>query len=417
MVGVAVGLGNVWRFPYMMGSYGGSAFLFSFLFFVALFAIPAVMAEWTLGRATRLGPIGAFSATLGPRFGRGVGMLLFITIAVAVSYYLLVVAYIVYTGWFCAVRGFDDGQLQAYQNGMSLGWLHYLIALGLLLASLWVLFRGLKKGIEAFSVWIMPMFGLIVLVLIGYTLSMEGALAHLLDFLKPDLGALLKPANIFAAMGQAFFSLSLGGTFFVIYGSYLRQEEKLPGAAILTGLGDAGAALMVSLFIVPAILVFGLELGQGPNLIFDTLPRLFAHMPAGRVVGTLFLVCLTLVAFLSSLAALQVILSSLQDHWRLDMKTALLGLGIGEALLILPTALNPSLIGKLDLVFGSGMQCLGSGLAILAVTLGLGRARALREMFGVERGRWLGLIYFWMRWVIPVGLLITLVMYMIDNVG
>lgn len=416
MVGVAVGLGNVWRFPYMMGRFGGSAFLFSFLFFVAFFAIPAVMAEWALGRATRRGPIGAFSAALGLRWGPAVGMLLFVTIVIAESYYLLVIAYIVYTALFCVVHGFDGAQLQAYQTGMSQGWLQYGIALVLLLASLGVLFKGLRKGIEALSMWIMPLFGLVVVSLIGYTLSMEGAIGHLLDFLKPDLGALLKPANLFAAMGQAFFSLSLGGTFFVIYGSFLREGEPLPGAAILTGLGDAGAALMVSLFIVPAILIFGLELGQGPNLIFDTLPRLFAHMPGGRLVGALFLVCLILVAFLSSLAALQVSLSSLQDHWKLNLKAALLILAMAEALLILPTALQPSLIGKLDLIFGSGMQCLGSGLAILAVTLGFGRAKALREMFGTDQGRGLALFYFWLRWIIPAGLLITLVMYIIESI-
>ena len=155
---------------------------------------------------------------------------------------------------------------------------------------------------------------------------------------------------------------------------------------------------------------------QGPTLIFDTLPRLFATMPAGRLLGSLFLLGLTLVAFLSSIAALQVVIGGVTEALKINLKTALLWVGLIEAMIMLPTALNPSWIGTLDLVFGSGMQCLGSGLAILALTFGLGKARALSEIFGKNRYPWMGPFFYWLQWVIPLGLLVTLVMYVMENI-
>jgi len=416
MVGVAVGVGNVWRFPYMMGQYGGSAFLLIFIFFAVLFAIPAVMGEWALGRATRKGPPGAYIQVLGSKPGKIVGGLMLFTVFMQESYYLLIIAYLTYTTWYSGVHGFSEEQLPGFQVGMDTPLLQYGFVVLLLVMSVLVLLRGLREGIEKVSLWFVPVFGLIVLVLVGYTLSLDGALTHLFNFLKPDFQAMAKPANIFAAMGQAFFSLSLGGTFFVAYGSYLRAEEKIPIPATLTGLGDMGAALLVSLFIVPAMLVFGLEQGQGPSLIFQTLPRLFAVMPAGRLLGTLFLGALVLIAFLSSLAALQVLSGALVEFFGLARKKAIGLVVVGQALVILPIALFPVWIGRLDMIFGSGMQLLGSGLALLALTYGLGRARVIKEIYGDQSGPIPAIGYFWLRVVIPLSLLVVLIIYIWDTI-
>jgi NSS family neurotransmitter:Na+ symporter len=410
MVGVAVGLGNAWRFPYMMGSYGGSAFLFWFLFFVFFLGIPAIAGEWALGRVTRKGPIGAFTQVLGRR-GMPLGVMLFAVVGLADAYYLLVIGYIVYTASFALVKGFDDGHMVTYSEGMANGWLQYVITLVLLAITLWVLRRGLRKGIEQVSTFFIPSFALVVVVLIIYVLTMDGAIGHLGDFMKLDPDELKRPSTIFAAMGQAVFSLSLGGTFYVIYGSYLREDEKLPLAAVFTGLGDAGAALLASLFIVPAVLVFGLEMNQGPTLIFDTLPRLAVVMPAGRVTAALFLIVLGLVAFLSNLGALQVVLDGLMEAAGLSQGKALCWIGCVLTIAILPVALRPSLIGILDLVLGSGMQVFGSGAAILVLGFGLGRAKALKAIFGEEPPFYGKALVLWLRWVIPLMMLITLVLY------
>ena len=137
----------------------------------------------------------------------------------------------------------------------------------------------------------------------------------------------------------------------------------------MTGLGDVGAAILAGIFIVPTILAFNLDLASGPGLLFNTLPQLFSHMAFGRIVGTLFLIGLILVAFLSNIAALEVVAGGLGDSklFKFTRNQIIIGLGIVEVLIILPSALFPNIIGTLDLIFGSGMQTIGSGLSVLAI--------------------------------------------------
>ena len=415
MIGVSVGLGNVWRCPYMMGKYGGSAFLFIYLLFTLLFAIPAVMAEWSLGRQTRKGTIGAFSDALGRGLGKPIGLLLFITVLVANSYYIVVIANVVFSGFYSAVYGFSAENLNNYQTLLNNGWLQFAIAITTLLAALYVIYRGLNKGIEAVSKIFVPFFLLAMIYLVISAFSLDGATAKFAAFLRPDFAA-MKAEHIFAALGQTFFSLGLGGTFLVIYGSYLQDNESLPKSALLTGAGDVGAAVLASLFIVPSVLVFGLDLASGPGLIFSTLPRLFMVMPLGRILGTLFLLALVMVAFLSAVAALEVLVGSVNDGVKTpwSRKKSVIVLGIAETILIFPSALDPSLIGVLDLIFGSGMQTLGSALAIIALCWGFGKSITLRQIFEKESGN--ELFFLWLRWVIPGVLFAILIIYIYNSV-
>jgi len=412
MVGVAVGLGNVWRFPYMMGSYGGSAFLFVYLAFVFLFGIPAIMGEWALGRQTRRGPLGALAAAFGSK-GRWLGGCLVVTVFVANSYYLVIIGNVVYTLAFSVATGFRAGTLEKYQRGLDNGWLQAGITVALIGTAMLVLALGLKRGIEATSRWFVPFFGATFLYLIVTALTLDGATAALREFLVPDF-SLMTPTNIFAAMGQAIFSLSLGGTFLVIYGSYLRPQEKIPSSAIGTALGDVGAALLAALFLVPTTLIFGLELSSGPQLIFGTLPELFAVIPGGRVAGTLFLTALAMMAFLSSVAAFQVLVGAARDSFGFSIGKTLAILGPAQALIMLPSAFNPAIIGQLDLVFGSGMQVLGSGVAMIGVGWGLGRSTLLRQVFGDAGAGGLlpRTIAVWIRWVVPAAMALTLMLYL-----
>ena len=436
MAGVAIGLGNVWRFPYMMGRYGGSAFLIVYLVFVVLFAVPALMAEWALGRQTRRGPVGAFTEAFGPLAGRIIGALLLATVLVADSYYLVVIANIVYAGGFSIVHGFGPEHLPAFEAGIGHGRLQYAIALGVLAMTLLVIHRGLRRGIEATSKVFVPFAGVIVLILVAYTLSLPGALVQLGRFLHPDFSA-LGAEQLFAALGQAFFSAGLGGTFMLVYGSYLRDNESIPGAAVLTALGDAGAALMAALFIVPAILVFGLDMSAGPSLIFATLPQLFGSMPGGQLVGSLFLIALAVMAFLSNVAAIEVFVDGIGELVPMRMQRGgiiLVVLGV-EAALMLPSALVPGTIGTLDLIFGSGMQVLGSALAVAALVWGLGQVTTLKQMFGARGATrasgensgtaraarsvtaWQASLFWWLRWVVPGALFAILLGYIHSKIG
>lgn len=417
MVGVAVGLGNVWRFPYMMGSYGGSAFLFVYLAFVFLFGIPAVMGEWALGRETRRGPLGAMAASFGS-YGRWFGGCLLVTVFVANSYYLVIIGNVVYTLAFSVATGFRAETREQYQTGLDNGWLQAGITLALIATAMLVLALGLKRGIERTSRYFVPFFGLAFLYLIVTALTLDGATTALREFLIPDF-SLMTPTNVFAAMGQAIFSLSLGGTFLVIYGSYLRPQERIPFSATAAALGDLGAALLAALFLVPTTIIFGLELSSGPQLIFGTLPELFAVIPGGRLAGTLFLTALAMMAYLSSIAAFQVLVGAARDSLGLSIGKTLAILGPAQALIMLPSALHPAIIGQLDLVFGSGMQVLGCGVALVGIGWGLGRRTLLRQVFGDADARgWLPRTFaVWIRWVVPAAMALTLVLYLSSIFG
>ncbi|MGA8276658.1 MAG: sodium-dependent transporter [Rhodanobacteraceae bacterium] len=417
MIGVAVGLGNVWRFPYMMGRYGGSAFLFVYLGFTACIAIPALSAEFALGRATRKGPVGAFTAALGPRAGAPIGLLLLFTILVADSYYVVVIANVVYSLWVGVAHGFSPASLPAIQAGLADGAIQYPIAIGLLIASLYVVQRGLKRGVERVSKLCVPFFWLTAVALIVGALSLPGAFAKIGIFLRPDFSA-MSPVDIFAAMGQAIYSLGLGGTFMLVYGGYLADDTSIAKTAVLTAVGNSGASLLTALFIVPAALVFGLDLTQGPTLIFDTLPRLFYRLPLGEVLGGAFLVGLVMVAFLSNLAALEVLYTGTKDlpGGRIGGRRRLLVIGILEAALILPSAVYPPLIAHLDLVFGSGMQALGCAFAVIALAWGLGTRVTLDQVFGSSEGRWRNTYFQWLRWAVPAALSLALFGYLYEVV-
>lgn len=414
MVGVAIGLGNVWRFPYMMGSYGGSAFVLLYLLFALGLAAPLLSAEWALGRATRRGPIGGYRVAFGARAGTGLGTVLVLAMLIANSYYLVVIAQIVYSAGFALGPGFSPEQLPAYESGLQRGGVQYAIALTLLALAAWVLWRGVRRGIEAASRVLVPVFGVVVLGLVGYAFSLDGAGGRVLAFLRPDFSA-LGPGQVFAALGQAFFSLGVGGTIMIAYGSYLDEATPLRRTALATALGDTGAALLAALFIVPTVLYFGLDMAGGPGLVFATLPRLFAIMPLGNALGALFLLALTLMAFLSALAGLAVCTSGARDllGGRIGQGGAIMLVAGLEAILMWPSARDPALIGVLDLIFGSGMQILGALVAVLALVWGLGRAVALAQLRLSDRSGRIWLVG--LRWLAPALLLLVLALYVIEN--
>lgn len=403
LVGVAVGLGNVWRFPYMMGAHGGSAFLLLYVGLTLFFAIPMLSAELALGRETRAGILDTYRAALGARFGAAVALVLVLSLLVADSYYMVVIGNILYTTVFGARHGFSGAALARYHDGLSAGHVQYLYAAVVLLSGIYVLSRGVNRGIERASRWFVPAFGVLVLYLVGYTLNLPGAGTRVVAFLEPDFGA-IGVRDVFAALGQACFSLGLGGTFMVVYATFLPDEANLPRTAVATALGDLLAALFAALFLVPTILYFGLDMGGGPGLLFDTLPKLFSVMPAGRILGSLFLAALCLMAFLSAVAGLEVCASGFSDLTRGRLgRTGALGLvAVLELCLMWPSAHDPSLIGPLDLVFGSGMQILGALLAVTALAWGLGGDVVFRQIFSGRRAHFERGALFWLRWVVPV---------------
>jgi NSS family neurotransmitter:Na+ symporter len=417
MVGFAVGLGNVWRFPYMMGEYGGSAFLIVYLVFTLLLAIPAMTAEWTLGRQTKKGPIGALSSVWGPKWGRRIGALIVFTIVISTSYYIVVIGNVAFTAYFSILNGFTDSTFTTFDRQFSNGWLQYGFSVGVLSLIMVVLYRGLNKGIEAVSRLFVPFFALVILYLVVNAFFLPGAAAKFVEFLKPDF-SVLEAEHIFAALGQAFFSLGLAGTIMVMYGSYMGDDQNIPKIAAFTALGDVGASVLASLFIVPTILVFELDLAQGPTLVFATLPKLFSVMPGGRILGSCFLLALTLIAYLSALGAIEAVVGSISEELRIrsGRTRMIIAILLVEAAVMLPSSLDPSIVGTLDLIFGSGMQMLGSVIAVITVAWGLGQVKTNLQIFGETSHAWHTNYFFWLKWAVPGVMLVVLGGYVVSNI-
>lgn len=417
MLGVAIGLGNVWRFPYMMGRYGGSAFLIVYILLTLVFAFPALIAEMSLGRMSRKGTIGALKTGFGNSGGNVTGYFFTGVVTIAGSYYAVVVANVFFTAGFSLFPGFSKQTNPVYEAWLANPWVQYLLTLTLIVVAMLLIRQGLAAGIERVSKRFMPFFFLALVYMIVHALTLPGAGDKFVEFLKPDFSQ-MGVRELFAALGQAFFSVGLGGTFIVTYSGYLNQEERIPRIALFTALGDAGASLLFSLFLIPSILVFGLDMTQGPRLIFHTFPELFAAMPGGRIVGPLFLFPLATVAFLSLVAAYQVPYTTLSNEWSTIRPSRwLLVIAIVQAGLAIPSALSATLIGNLDLIFGSGMQVLGSAVAVVCLTWGLSRSTVFTEMFNEDNfGLRHRILYTWMKWVIPLALIGGLASYIVEAI-
>lgn len=413
--GVAIGLGNIWRFPYMMGEYGGAVFLIVYLGIVVAFGIPALMVEWSLGRHTRRGTWGAFQRA-GMPGGRWFSYLLLITVTMAASYYGVVLAWVLY---FAVAYGSSPLTSQLAPD------------FGLLTASVWMqaicvavtvslgcgaLFFGVKRGIERISKLALPVFFLLFAVLIVRSLTLDGAMTGLREFLVPRWGE-FTGATALAALGQAFFSLALGGTFMVIYGSYMRAEEDIPRNAMLTAGADVGAALMAGLIVVPAALALGVSLKTGVPLLFEVMPEVFRKMPAGSLWGALFFGSIFLVAMLSLIAAYEVIASAFIDGLGWSRGRVLTGVLVIELLLAVPALTVNRYIEFSDLIWGSTMQPVGAAIAVVAMTWSVNRATALKELRANSTMPVPDWLFYWTRYVVPIAIAVMLVYGWADALG
>jgi neurotransmitter:Na+ symporter, NSS family len=410
IVGVAIGLGHVWRFPYMVGKFGGAAFVLFYTLVSVVIGVPALMAEFALGRQTRRGPVGAFAAG-GLPFGRQVGWFFFFIVTAATGYYSAVIGWVLYyTIGQAAVAlhvPFDAAAILPPDHGFVLS--SFLLQLAgtavILLACVAVLLKGVRSGIERVSIIVLPTMTLVTLVVLARSLTLPGAMAgvrwYLLEFRFADL-----TANVMAAaIGHAIFALSLGGTFMVVYGSYLSADERLSRPAIWTVIGDTGSSLIAGLAIIPAVFALGIQPASGPGLIFNTLPRVFAAMPAGWLFGSLFFLSLLGAGYLSDIGAVEVLVAGLTDNTRFSRRQAVWVMAAACFVLAIPPSINNAIFVPWDLTFGSGMQTLGSLLAVLTVGWCMHRSAALRELSRDGTGavpQWLVL---WIRFGIPVVIL------------
>jgi NSS family neurotransmitter:Na+ symporter len=421
MIGAAVGLGAFWRFPYMAGRFGGSAFVLFYLLITLFIGIPALMAEWTLGRHTSRGTLGCFEKGGFPR-GKGVGFFLFAILVVACGYYSNVVGWVAFHALGQVLQAFgvkfDAGAILPPQEGFRLSplLLQLMMTAAVVFSCGVVIVKGLRKGIEKASKWIVPLvFGFLV-ILIVRSVTLKGAGEGIRWFILKFRWSELTPGVMAAALGMAFFCMSLGGTFMVMYGSYLDKHTRIPGNAVLTGIGASMAGILAGLAIFPAVFSFGLEPSSGPGLIFMTLPRTFALMPAGWIFGILFFAGLFGIAYLSDVAAFEVLVGGIVDNTKIPRKKAVFIICEIVFILATPPMINNRIFIPWDLAFGSGMQALGSLLAVITAVWFIKRSEALKELAEGSDRRFPTVLYWWMRIAVPLAILLVGINWLLESV-
>ncbi|MFH1939849.1 MAG: sodium-dependent transporter, partial [bacterium] len=339
--GSAVGLGNIWKFPYMTGRYGGAAFVLVYLLFVLLICIPIMNSELLVGRKSQKNAVGAFKVLAPGSPWFIVGVMGILAGFIILSYYSVIagwaVAFIFKSGAYMAA-GADHANIFVGSITSSVApliWhaIFMFMCIGIVAA-------GIEKGIEKYSKILMPLLVLIMLVLIIRSVTLSGAGAGLSFYLKPDFSK-LTAEGVLAALGQAFFSLSLGMGCMITYGSYLKKDQDIPANSYWIAGTDTGIALLAGLAIFPAVFAFGLEPGAGPGLTFITVPAVFAAMgPVGHFFGILFFFLLTIAALTSAISLLEVVSAYFIDESKWDRKKAVWIMGIIIFLLGIPSSLG-----------------------------------------------------------------------------
>jgi neurotransmitter:Na+ symporter, NSS family len=398
-VGSAIGLGNMWRFSYTTAENGGAAFVALYIVLTLLIGIPVMIAEFGLGRATRLSPIGA----LRKAGGGGWSLLGYLFVATG---FLILSYYSVIAGWVVryavdAIRSPFPAEAGAYFGQISTGLDAVGFHLVFMAATIFIVMGGVKKGIERASLVMMPLLVLIVVGLALFATTLTGAGEGYRFYLAPSLGELLSFDTLGAAAGQAFFSLSLGMGAMLTYASYLSRDSSLPGESATIAFSDFGIAFVAGLVVFPVIFALGLQQEVGESTVgalFIALPGAFEAMGGvGRIVGILFFIALLIGAITSAVSLLEVVTSSVIDEFGLSRRAAALGAGGLIATLGILPAIDLVWLEVFDTLTGNVFLPLG-GL-LIAILVGWRMPNALELVSRGASPRMAELLRGW-RWTL-----------------
>ncbi|PID67197.1 MAG: sodium-dependent transporter [Fusobacteriales bacterium] len=337
-VGSAVGMGNIWLFPYRVGQLGGAAFLIPYFIFVLLLGFTGVVEEMALGRVMETGPLGAFKKAMerrGKNYGEAIGLIPVIgSLGIAVGYSVVV-------GWILkfTVQSFTGAVTASENSGAffgqiagkfgSLNWHVLSLILVILIMSF-----GVANGIEKVNKVMMPLFFLMFIFLALRVLFLPGAMEGYKFLFKPDWAKLALPKTWMFALGQAFFSLSLAGSGTVVYGSYLKKDEDIINSAIYVSIFDTVAAMLAAFVIIPAVFAFGIKPTAGPPLMFIVMPEIFKKMPVGALFSSIFFLAVLFAGITSLINLYETSIEALQQKFKLSRITSvvivmILGISVG----------------------------------------------------------------------------------------
>ena len=438
--GCAIGLGNVWRFPYIPGEYGGAAFVVLYLIFLVIFALPVLVMEFAAGRASQRSIARSYDE-LEPEGGK---WHLFKWVGLAGNY-LLMMFYTVVAGWMLAfmvksaMGEFNGastehvasvfGQLLADPVQMTI-YMLIIVAIGVITTR-----AGVKNGVERVTKVMMVALFVVLVALCVRAVTLPGAEEGLEFYLMPDFGKLFAgntPAEqwatfgdaVYAALGQAFFTVSVGMGSMAIFGSYIDKDRRLTGETVRVGVLDTLVALMAGLVIFPSCFAFGVEPASGPSLVFITLPIVFNAMPLGQLWGTLFFLFMSFAALSTVIAVFETIMAFSMDQWGVRREKACLVNGALIALLSIPCVLGFNVlsgatipgIGDIqsieDFLVSNNILPLGGLFLVMFVTSkrGWGWKNFLAEADTGEGLRFPAWSYRYMKYVLPVGIVIIFVL-------
>lgn len=418
--GSAVGLGNIWRFPYLCGENGGALFVILYLFFMLVIGYPMMVSEIAIGRKTSRNPIGAF-LSLAP------GTPWWITGALGVfAGFIILSFYSVVAGWTLsymvnAIRGFQPGTdyQDLFISHITGTWSPILWHLVFMILTVLIISLGVVKGIQSSVKILMPVLFILLFVLVIRGLTLRGAIDGVEFYMAPRIGDITWQ-TVHRAIGQAFFSLSLGMGAIITYGSYLSKKENISDNAAWIVVLDAIVAITAGFAIIPAVFALGGDASEGPGLAFITLPAVFARMPLGSVFGFVFFALLSVAAITSAISLLEVVVSWLIDEKGWSRKKGSVFAGLVIFLMGIPTVLGYSILSDIN-IFGMDIldtyDFIASDLALplggMLISLFIGyywMPESIIEETNNPRGkfkigRWYSIL---VKYIIPVLILIIL---------
>lgn len=318
-IGSAVGMGNIWMFPYRIGQFGGAAFLIPYLIFVILLGYTGLIGEFAFGRMNQTGPIGSFDNAMKSRGLKGGKILGIIPVIGAFG---IAVGYAVVVGWFIrflvgSITGtmINTNDLVSYFAEISGSFGSIIWHLLAIIITSAILIMGISRGIEKVNKFMMPAFYILFVVVFIRVIMIEGSMEGIKYMFLPKWEYISQPKTWIYALGQAFFSLSIAGSGMIVYGSYLKRDIDIPSCAKNTAIFDTIAAITAGLVIIPAVFAFNLDPAAGPPLMFITLPIVFKQMPLGQLFAILFFTSVLFASITSLMNLLEVPIEAIQNKF------------------------------------------------------------------------------------------------------
>ena len=420
--GSAIGLGNIWRFPYVLGQNGGGAFLLIYIVFIAAIGIPVMMSEFIIGRNAQLNPVGAFKKIAPGKKWYLIGLLGVVSAFIILAFYTVVagwtleylvqsVRWMIFSGRFGfsemdneAVRTFFSNHYQHFVEGK---WRPVIWFAVMMFFTGYIVISGVKNGIEKYAKILMPVLLLLLVVLVIRSVTLEGSREGLVFLLKPDFSTIREaPLEIIIeALGQAFFSLSIGMGTLITYGSYIQKHENLASTAVSVAFADTFIAVIAGLAIFPAVFAFGISPDEGPELVYITLPVIFQNMSGGMIWAFMFFLLLCFAAITSTISVLEVIVAYFSEQLHMTRKRAAILAMISVGFLGVLCTLSPDLFGLFN-ASPDLMLPLGGFFIVVFVGWFLSKGSARKELSSQGRFRvgYYPLFMFLVKFVAPLAI-------------